>query len=169
MQDSPALVRRSSSPKHPALRNIDPATRFLYTPKTVSALLIGTVISLCRAEFLCRPNASCRVHATLDSHNFAGLGTIVYLSRAFNPPPHPTDELEAARNGNRNAKFGLGAAALSYLCKIFVLRPLQAVLIHLYVRMIERLSLHGITHPCLLLKMSWLVQAIPLYKGPPLL
>ena len=47
-----------------------------------------------------------------------GLGTVVYLSRAFNPPPHPTDELEAARSSNRNAKFGLAAAALSYLCKL---------------------------------------------------
>lgn len=47
----------------------------------------------------------------------AGLCTVVYLSRAFNPPAHPTNELEAARNGNRNAKFGLAAAALSYLCE----------------------------------------------------
>ena len=51
------------------------------------------------------------------AHVHAGLCTVVYLSRAFNPPPHPTDELEAARNGNHNAKVGLAAAALSYLCK----------------------------------------------------
>ena len=50
-------------------------------------------------------------------HVHAGLCTVVYLSRAFNPPPHPTDEFEAARNGNHNAKVGLAAAALSYLCK----------------------------------------------------
>ena len=40
------------------------------------------------------------------------------MSRAFNPSPHSTDELEAARSSNRNAKFGLAAAALSYLCKL---------------------------------------------------
>ena len=34
-------VKRPRSPAHPALRDIDPATRFLYTPKTVSALLLG--------------------------------------------------------------------------------------------------------------------------------
>ena len=34
-------MERPRSPKHPALRHIDPATRFLYTPKTVSILLIG--------------------------------------------------------------------------------------------------------------------------------
>ena len=49
----------------------------------------------------------------------AGLCTVVYLSRAFNPAPHPTDELEAARNGSRNAKLGFAAAALSYLCESY--------------------------------------------------
>lgn len=49
MQDSPTPTRRSVSPKHPALRNIDPATRFLYTPKTVTALLLGTLVDLCKS------------------------------------------------------------------------------------------------------------------------
>ena len=43
--------RRSSAelPPHPALEDIDPSTRFLYTPHTISALLIG---GLC-ARALC--------------------------------------------------------------------------------------------------------------------
>ena len=45
MQNS---VRRSRSPIHPALRTIDPATRWLYTPKTITALLIGTLFACSR-------------------------------------------------------------------------------------------------------------------------
>ena len=41
----------------------------------------------------------------------------MYVSRVFDPPPDPTDELAAAQFGTRNIKFGLAAAALSYLCK----------------------------------------------------
>ena len=31
-----------AQPDHPALRHIDPSTRFLYTPHTVTSLIIGT-------------------------------------------------------------------------------------------------------------------------------
>ncbi len=55
----------------------------------------------------------------------------MYLSRAFNPPPHPADELEAARISNRNAKFGLAAAALFYLCEFLGMQLALFVRAHL--------------------------------------
>ena len=55
----------------------------------------------------------------------------MYLSRAFNPPPHPADELEAARISNRNAKFGLAAAAMFYLCEFLGMQLALFVRAHL--------------------------------------
>lgn len=90
---------------------------------------------------------------TRASHPSAGLGTVVYLSRAFNPAPHPTNELEAARNGNRNAKFGLAAAALSYLCKMFcpvtVMLISCIVLVHVRTCMFETLPWYFASPPML--------------------
>jgi hypothetical protein len=31
--------------KHPAFRDLDPATKFLYTPRTISGLVIGNILS----------------------------------------------------------------------------------------------------------------------------
>lgn len=39
-----ALERVASAPSHPAFEHIDPQTAFLYTPHTVSVLLIGWFI-----------------------------------------------------------------------------------------------------------------------------
>lgn len=39
-QQNPTTIVRLGE-NHPALRNLDPATAFLYTPHTISALLAG--------------------------------------------------------------------------------------------------------------------------------
>ena len=129
MQDP---VRRSSGVKHPALLNIDPATRWLYTPHTISALFVGMrVLPATASDFTCSSGmrTGVRMHTcelfdrrrSVDcdlSAFHAGLVATVYLSGAFNPPPEPANELEAAKTANDNAKWGLAAAALLYLCKL---------------------------------------------------
>ena len=121
-------AQRPRSPNHPALRDIDPATRFLYTPKTISVLLVGGYDRLCPIAYVKLVhigNGSCAVAAYPTTRNIrnlltAGVCTLVYLSGAFNPSPRPDDQNEAAKFGSYNKKAGLVAAAATYLCKLAV-------------------------------------------------
>lgn len=117
-------VKRTRSPPHPALRDIDPATRFLYTPKTVSVLVIG---ACCWAQqqlvrhFPCVSSTvqQC-VQQSVCAFRCAGVCTLVFLSGALNPTPRPDNPQDADKTGYYNKKAGLAAVAATYLCKAFL-------------------------------------------------
>ena len=104
---------------------IDPATSVLYTPHTVTGLIIGESgtpqvgICLLRLLLLLTPavGKSLRLAATLTRRPlkrppFAGVAVLVYSSRAFNPPG---PKLAEEDHINHTIRHGLVAAVFVWL------------------------------------------------------
>ena len=103
----------SREPVPPALGDLDPTTRFLYTPHTVTGLVAGqrsVASSLIRRgkQGFCSPAEGC-------VRRSAGVVVLIYFSRALNPPVQAIAPAEAQHIAYSHVKHGITAACLVFL------------------------------------------------------
>ena len=116
-----ASRRPSQDIVHPALEVIDPATKFLYTPHTVTGLLLGKTYSytglFSQTAWLPRG-----LSTSMKVRKSAGILLLVYYSRALNPPAKTADPLQAHQAAYYNLKHGITAACFVFLGAHFAQR-----------------------------------------------
>lgn len=103
------------------MESIDPRTRFLYTPHTVTFLLLGAPLP---APLPAASAAAGQLGGALLARHPpstpcymlpAGLAALIYVAHPFHPEPRPADAEAAAAVGYLNAKTGIWAIILVFL------------------------------------------------------
>ena len=116
--------RRRQAGSATAYDDLDPATRFMFVPHTVTFLLLGGWVGrwlpLAQLHPLLHSIAAGRrqdvivMHPAMHPHA-AGLVALVYFSHPLAPAPRPGDAETAAAVAYSNAKMGVWAMVLVYL------------------------------------------------------
>ena len=117
------IRRHSASRQHsqdlvnPALEKIDPSTKFLFTPHTVTGLLLGDAFSDLPAYSAASTFTTLWRGLAVPSNRsvIAGVLVLVYYSRALDPPGKTVDPLQAHQAAYYNIKHGITAVCLVFL------------------------------------------------------
>lgn len=117
--------KRSETSAAQAFDRLDPSTRFLYTPHTVTFLVLGGCPTSMLSFSKTVPAPIARVSCCRRRHRLpprfpsppppTGLLALVYFSHPFSPDRRPADPSAGAALGYSNAKMGIWAMVLVYL------------------------------------------------------